>query len=64
MNLLIEKLDAIPLASVLTVLTALGGVYALLTGQITYEQFTLGLGVSTAGNAALGHVRNKAGKGH
>jgi hypothetical protein len=57
-------LDAIPLASVIAVLAALGGVYALIAGQIDYQQFLVGLGVSSGGVAALGHVRNQAGKGH
>jgi len=64
MNDALDKLDAIPLASVLTVVMVGGGFFALLTGQISYEEFLLGTGAATTGNAALGHVRNKAGKGH
>lgn len=63
MNAFYDLLDKVPLASVLTVLAALGGVYCLITGQITYDEFLTGLGVSTAGIAGLGYVRNQAGKG-
>lgn len=56
-------LDRIPLASVITVLAALGGVYALVTGEIDYQQFLIGLGVTGGGMAALGKVRNDVGKG-
>lgn len=62
-NPIYSFLDAIPLASVITVLAALGGVYALVTGHIDYQEFLIGLGVVTAGSATLGKVRNDAGKG-
>lgn len=64
MKTLLSTLDAIPLASIITVLAALGGVYALIQGQINYQEFLIGLGVASTGTAALGHVRNEAGKGH
>jgi len=59
----IAILDKIPLASVLTVLAALGGLYCLITGSITYQEFLVGLGVTGGGMAALGKVRNDAHKG-
>jgi hypothetical protein len=59
----VNLLNSIPLASVLTVLYALGGAYCLVTGQINFEEFGIAMGAAGAGNAALGHVRNQAGKG-
>lgn len=58
-----ELLDKIRLASILTIIGAIGGLYCLVTGQITYQEFGVGLGALTAGSAAIGQVRNKAGKG-
>lgn len=63
MNRLIDLLDSLPLATLLVVLGALGGVYALIHGDIDYEHFLYGLGVLGGGSAALGHVRTEAGKG-
>lgn len=60
---MIDLLDKLPLASMITILGALGGLYALLHGDIDYESFLIGLGVLGGGSAALGHVRNEAGKG-
>lgn len=61
--MLTDFLDSLPVASLITILAALGGVYVLVTGQIDYQEFLIGLGVTTGGAAALGHVRTEAGKG-
>jgi hypothetical protein len=63
MDRIIDALDGLPVATLLVILAALGGVYELVAGNIDYEHFLLGLGVASGGTAALGHVRNKAGKG-
>lgn len=60
---LISALDRVRLASVITVIAAIGGLYALITGQITYVEFGAGLGAASLGAGAVGQVRNNAGHG-
>jgi hypothetical protein len=63
MSKLIQLLNAVPLASVLTLVVVIGGLYALLTGQITYIEFATGVAAVSAGSGVLGIARNKAGHG-
>jgi hypothetical protein len=56
-------LSDIPLASVLTLLTAAGALYALLTGQINYVEFAGAVSAVSAGSGVLGLARNGAGHG-
>lgn len=63
MNQLIKLLNAVPLASVLTLVVVAGGLYALVTGQISYIEFATGVGAVSAGSGVLGIARNKAGHG-
>jgi hypothetical protein len=63
MNQLIQLLNAVPLASVLTVLVVAGGLVALVTGQIDYVEFAGIVAAVSAGNGVLGMARNGAGHG-
>lgn len=63
MNQLIKLLNAVPLASVITVLVVAGGLYALVTGQINYIEFSAAVAAASAGSGVLGIARNKAGHG-
>lgn len=60
---MVEILNKIPLASILAVLAAVGGVIALVSGSISYDEFLIGLGVTTGGAGVLGEARNRAGHG-
>jgi hypothetical protein len=60
---MLELLNKLPLASVLAVLAAVGGVIALASGSISYDEFLIGLGVTTGGAGVLGEARNRAGHG-
>jgi len=63
MNKVVDTLDSLPLATLVFVLGALGGVYCLIQGSIDYEHFLIGLSGLGVGSAAMGHVRTQAGKG-
>lgn len=63
MKQLIELLNAVPLASVLTVLIVAGGLVALITGQIDWIEFTAAVAAASAGTGVLGIARNGAGHG-
>lgn len=63
MNSLVNALNKIPLASVLTVLTAAGALYALVDGQIDFVEFAAVVGGVSAGTGVLGMARNGAGHG-
>lgn len=63
MNSVAELLNKVPLASVLTVLTAAGALYALVVGQIDFVEFAAVVGGVSAGTGVLGMARNGAGHG-
>lgn len=56
-------LDRLPLATIAFLAILAAGFYCLVDGQITFEQFGEAIGIGGAGTAALGYVRNQAGKG-
>lgn len=56
-------LDDLPLATLIAVAAIVGGIIALIGGDITFEQFLVGIGATTAGAGVLGEARNRAGKG-
>lgn len=56
-------LDNIPLASVVFVAGLLGGLIALVTGEITFAAFREWFLYLGGGSAAIGYVRNQAGRG-
>lgn len=60
---MIELLDRLPLATIAFVAAAIGGIIALATGSIDYDQLLLALGVTGVGTGAIGEARNRAGKG-
>lgn len=58
-----DLLDRVRLTSVLTLILAGGGLYCLVTGQITFQEFGIGLGVGGFGAGMIGKARNDAGHG-
>lgn len=56
-------LENVPLASVITLLTVAGGLYALVDGQIDFVEFAAVVGGVSAGTGILGMARNGAGHG-
>lgn len=56
-------LDELPLATIAFIVFALCGVYAFISSQITFEELGTALGLGGVGTAAIGEVRNRAGKG-
>jgi hypothetical protein len=62
-NFVIELIERVPLASVLTILTAVGALYALVVGDISFVEFAAVVGGVSAGTGVLGIARNGAGHG-
>lgn len=62
-NFVIELIERVPLASVITLLTAVGALYALVTGDISFVEFAGIVGGVSAGTGVLGIARNGAGHG-
>lgn len=58
-----QFLNTLPLATVSFLAILAAGLYCLIDGQITFEEFGVAVGAGGVGTAALGHVRNNAGKG-
>jgi len=58
-----KVLERIPLASVITILTTAGALYALIDGQIDFIEFAAVVGGVSAGSGVLGMARNGAGHG-
>lgn len=56
-------LDKVRLASVISVIGAIGALYCLIDGQINFQEFGIGLGSLTAGAGLLGQARNAAKQG-
>lgn len=56
-------LNDIPLASIIAVAAVIGGLIALASGDINYQEFLIGIGATTAGAGVLGEARNRAGRG-
>ncbi len=56
-------LDDLPIATLIAIAAIVGGIIALAGGDITFEQFLVGIGATTAGAGVLGEARNRAGKG-
>jgi hypothetical protein len=56
-------LDNLPLASLLTVAAIVGGVIALIQGEVSFEEFLISLGAFTGGAGLLGVARAQSGKG-
>lgn len=56
-------LNDVPMATVVTIAAIVGGLIALVTDSIDFEQFLLGIGATTAGAGILGVARNGAGHG-
>lgn len=50
-------IDRLRLASLLTILGAAGGLYALIAGEIDYNEFMVSLGALSAGTGLLGMAR-------
>jgi hypothetical protein len=63
MNPIYRFLSDVPLASVITVLTAVGALYSLVVGEITYVEFAGAVAAVSAGSGVLGFARNGAGHG-
>jgi hypothetical protein len=55
--------DNIPLATVIALAAIVGGIIALISGSIDYQEFLIGIGVTTGGAGVLGEARNRAGRG-
>lgn len=60
---LVEITDNIRLASLIALAGIIGALYALVTGQITFEVFLAALAAIPAGAGVLGVARNGAGHG-
>lgn len=60
---IIEIVERVPLASVLTLITAVGALVALVTGEIDFLEFAAVVGGVSAGTGVLGIARNGAGHG-
>ncbi len=60
---MLSFLNDIPLASVIAVAAVIGGLIALIAGDISFEEFLVGIGATTAGAGILGQARNGAGHG-
>lgn len=56
-------LDQLPLASIAFLAIVVAGFYCLIDGQISFDEFGAAIGAGGVGTAALGYVRNAAGKG-
>jgi hypothetical protein len=56
-------LDNVPVATLLTIAAIVGGIIALISGDINYPELLIGIGATTAGSGVLGEARNRAGKG-
>lgn len=56
-------LDNLPVATLIAIAAIIGGIVALAGGDITFDQFLVGIGASSAGAGVLGEARNRAGKG-
>ena len=63
MNPISKFLSDIPLASVITILTAIGALYSLIIGEISYAEFAGAVAAVSAGAGVLGFARNGAGHG-
>lgn len=60
---MIEILDRLPVATLLAVAAVVGGLIALVTGEITYAELLEKLGFVLGGTGVLGIARTQAGKG-
>lgn len=59
-----DILNKLPLATISFLVVLAVAIYAYLTGDISFEDFAAyGVGANGAGNAIIGEVRNRAGKG-
>jgi len=56
-------LDNLPVATLIAVAAIIGGIIALAGGDISFDEFLVGIGATTAGAGVLGEARNRAGKG-
>jgi hypothetical protein len=63
MNPIYKFLSDVPLASVITLLTAVGALYSLIAGDISYVEFAGAVAAVSAGTGVLGFARNGAGHG-
>lgn len=58
-----KLLNELPVASLTFVAVVVAGFYCLVTGSIDFQEFGVALGIGGVGSAAVGKVRNDAGRG-
>lgn len=56
-------LDNAPVGTLIALGAVVGGIVALINGDITFQELLIGLGASSAGAGVIGEARNRAGKG-